>query len=210
MSGLQFMQALRSIGARYLVVGHDFRFGRGGEATADFCAAGAGEFGFAVEIMPPVLLGPERVSSGLVRAALAAGDLARAGRLLGRPYSMFGRVQRGAQLGRKLGFPTANLRLRRRRVPLAGIFAVRVIGPDLRGWPAVASLGTRPTVDGIEPLLEVHLFDFDRNLYGAELEVEFVARLREERKFESLDAMVVQMRRDVAAARAALAGAEGA
>ena len=209
-SGAQFMAVLRELGARVIIVGHDFRFGRNGEATAEWCAAEARHFGFEVEIIAPVLVAGERVSSGLVRDALAAGELARAAQLLGRPYTMRARVRRGAQLGRTLGYPTANLGLARRRTPLDGIFAVRVRGAALpgaavAGWPAVASLGTRPTVAGVEPLLEVHLFDFQADLYGAELEIEFVARLRQELRFASLELMVAQMHRDAAAARAALA-----
>ena len=207
-SGADFMALLRGLGARAIIVGHDFRFGRGGQASAEWCAAEARHYGFEAEIIAPVLVDGERVSSGLVRAALAGGDLTRAARLLGRPYSMRGRVQRGQQLGRTLGYPTANLDIARRRTPLAGIFAVRVRSAALpareTGWPAVASLGTRPTVNGIEPLLEAHLFDFNGDLYGAELEVEFVARLRAERRFEAIGLMVEQMHRDAAAARAAL------
>ena len=220
MSGLQFMDVMRSLGARAVVVGHDFRFGHKGEASAEWCASEARNFGFGVDILEPVLVAGERVSSGLVRAALEAGELVRAAQLLGRPYTMRARVRRGERLGRTLGFPTANMAIHRRRSPLAGIFAVLVRGAALagadadagagtaagrRGWPAVASLGTRPTVNGVEPLLEVHLFDFTGDLYGAELEVEFVARLREELRFESLEAMVAQMHLDAAAARAALA-----
>jgi len=207
MSGAQFMAALQALGARVIVVGHDFRFGHKGAASAQWCASEARNYGFEVDILDPVLVDGERASSGLVRGALAAGDLGRAARLLGRPYSMRARVRSGERLGRTLGFPTANMALHRRRSPLAGIYAVRVrgAGPAGRGWPAVASLGTRPTVHGTEPLLEVHLFDFAGDLYGAELEVEFVARLREERRFESLEAMVAQMHLDAAAARAALA-----
>jgi riboflavin kinase/FMN adenylyltransferase len=207
MSGSEFMAALQALGARVIVVGHDFRFGHKGAASAQWCASEARNYGFEVDILEPVLVDGERASSGLVRAALAAGDLSRAARLLGRPYSMRARVRSGERLGRTLGFPTANMALHRRRSPLAGIYAVRVrgAGPAGRGWPAVASLGTRPTVNGTEPLLEVHLFDFAGDLYGAELEVEFVARLREERRFESLEAMVAQMHLDAAAARAALA-----
>ena len=218
MSGLQFMDVMRSLGARAVVVGYDFRFGHKGEASAEWCASEARNFGFGVDILEPVLVAGERVSSGLVRAALEAGELARAAQLLGRPYTMRARVRRGERLGRTLGFPTANMAIHRRRSPLAGIFAVLVRGAALagadagagtaagrRGWPAVASLGTRPTVNGVEPLLEVHLFDFTGDLYSAELEVEFVARLREELRFESLEAMVAQMHLDAAAARAALA-----
>ena len=211
-SGLAFMEVLRSFGVRTLIVGHDFRFGHKGEASAQWCALEAGRFGFDVEIIPPVTLAGLRVSSGLVRSALASGDLSRAAQLLGRPYSMRSRVVRGARLGRTLGFATANLPLHRRIAPLNGIFAVRVHGGALTrwggtgaGWPAVASLGTRPTVDGTHVLLEAHLFDFEGELYGSELEVEFVARLRDEERFESVQAMVAQMHRDAAAARAALA-----
>lgn len=213
MSPAQFMQMLHRLGARLVVVGHDFRFGREGGASADWFAHEAQHYGFEVEIVAPVLVEGTRASSGLVRAALAAGDLPGAARLLGRPYTMCAPVRRGAQLGRSLGYPTANLALHRRRSPLGGIFAVRARGEVLGmppggegpGWPAVASLGTRPTVNGVEPLLEAHLFDFDGDLYGAELEIEFVAQLRAERRFDSLDAMVEQMHRDAAEARAVLA-----
>ena len=206
LSAEQFMRLLQALGARVVVVGHDFRFARDGEATAQWCAKEASRYGFEVEIVAPVCVNGERVSSGLVRTALQAGDLPRAAQLLGRPYSMRARVQRGAQLGRTLGFPTANLAIHRRRSPLDGIFAVRVTVPsDSRAWPGVASLGTRPTVNGVKPLLEAHLFDFGGDLYGAELEVEFVARLREERRFDALDPMVAQMHRDAAEARAILA-----
>lgn len=212
-SGAEFMALVQGLGARAVVIGHDFRFGRGGQASAEWCASEARNYGFEVEVIPPVLVDGERASSGLIRGALATGDLPRAARLLGRPYTMRARVQRGEQLGRTLGFPTANLDIARRRTPLEGIFAVRVHGALLParagagssvGWPAVASLGTRPTVNGVKPLLEVHLFDFEGDLYGAELEVEFVARLRAELRFESVELMVEQMHRDAAAARASL------
>jgi riboflavin kinase/FMN adenylyltransferase len=117
---------------------------------------------------------------------------------------MAGRVRLGKKLGRTLGYPTANLALQRKVVPLWGIFAVRVSGAGLVDHPAVSSLGTRPTVNGTDPLLEVHLFDYDGSLYGQHLGVDFVARLRDEQKFESLDALVEQMHRDAAAARAIL------
>jgi riboflavin kinase/FMN adenylyltransferase len=152
--------------------------------------------------MPPVLVDGERVSSSLIRGALERGDLATAERWLGRPYSMIGRVVRGEQLGRKLGFPTANLRLGRKRSPLQGIFAVRVRCLNgQRLLPGVASLGTRPTVGGTVPLLEAHVFDFNRDLYGREIEVQFVAKLREEEHFANLDELVKQMHIDAAQAR---------
>jgi riboflavin kinase/FMN adenylyltransferase len=186
-----------------VVVGHDFRFGRGGEGTAEGLAAAGQRLGFEVDIVEPVTLGGERLSSSAIREALAAGDLVRAERLLGRPYTMTGRVVRGAQLGRKLGFPTANLRFPHRRLPVAGIFAVRVRirGEAGSALPAVASIGTRPTVGGTEPLLEVNIFDFAGDLYGREIAVECVRFLRPELKFESLEAMVAQIHQDAAQAR---------
>jgi len=205
LSGLQFMELLRTARARVVVVGHDFHFGRGGEASADWCAASASKFGFEVDVVPPVRIDGERVSSGAVRAALLAGDFATAQRLLGRAYTMRGRVRPGNRLGRTLGFPTANLPVKRRRVPLAGVFAVRVRAAGLAWWPGVANLGTRPMVGGTQALLEAHLFDFDDDLYGRELEVEFVAKLREELMFPSMEAMVLQMQCDALDARRVLA-----
>jgi len=203
LSAAQFMQMLRAARARVVVVGHDFRFGRGGEASAQWCVEQAGQYGFEVDVVAPVVSLGERVSSGTVRSSLAMGDFAAARRLLGRPYSMRGRVCRGAQLGRTLGFPTANVAVKRRRVPLSGVFAVwvRGAGTAREPWPAVASLGTRPMAGGGLPVLEACLFDFTGDLYGREIEVEFVARLRDEQTFESMDAMVVQMHRDAAEAR---------
>jgi len=191
----------RGLGTPLAVVGHDFRFGRNGEADAPLLGRVGAQLGFGVEVVDPVLVQGERVSSSAVRIALARGDLVRTQALLGRPYSMIGRVVQGARLGRTLGFPTANLRLERRRTPFSGIFAVRVHRVPGGPLPAVASLGTRPTVNGTEPLLEVHVFDFAGDLYGREIEVEFVARLRDELKFDSLDVLVEQMHRDAREAR---------
>jgi riboflavin kinase/FMN adenylyltransferase len=201
LSGLQFMQLLAAARARVVVVGHDFRFGRGGEASAAWCADNAAQFGFSTDLVTEVPVDGERVSSGRVRTALAAGEFSSAARMLGRAYSMRARVRHGNKFGRTIGFPTANLPVKRRRVPLKGVFAVRVNGAGLAGWPAVASLGTRPMVNGHEMLLEAHLFDFDADLYGQELEVEFIARLRDELTFPSMGAMVQQMGRDAADAR---------
>jgi len=201
LSGLQFMQLLAAARARVVVVGHDFRFGRGGEASAAWCADHAAQFGFSADLVAEVPVDGERVSSGRVRTALAAGEFATAARMLGRAYSMRGRVRHGNKFGRTIGFPTANLPVKRRRVALKGVFAVRVNGAGFAGRPAVASLGTRPMVDGHEMLLEAHLFDFDADLYGQELEVEFIARLRDELTFPSMGAMVQQMGRDAADAR---------
>ncbi|HTQ36153.1 MAG TPA: bifunctional riboflavin kinase/FAD synthetase [Steroidobacteraceae bacterium] len=212
----EFVALLRAGGVRHIVIGHDFRAGYRGEASAQWFRDQAPALGLGVEIVPPVTGAGVRVGSNLIREALVAGDLPLAAQLLGRPYTMRGRVVAGDRLGRQFGFPTANLRLARRRAPLDGIFAVRVRGaghaaaagdgtaaPEL---PGVASVGTRPTVGGVTPLLEVHLFDFAGDLYGRELEVEFVARLRDTLRFDDVEAMIAQMQRDAAAARAALAG----
>ena len=202
LSGSEFIRLLiDDLGVSGIVVGHDFRFGRHGEANAAFLQVAGASHGFTVEVLEPVRVGEERASSSLVREALQEFDLARAGRLLGRPYSIWGRVVRGQQLGRTLGFPTANIRLRRRRIPLGGIFAVRVYGITPTPMGGVASLGTRPTVGGVELLLETVVFDFSGDLYGRELEVEFVAHLRGEVRFESVELMVVQMQVDARAAR---------
>jgi riboflavin kinase/FMN adenylyltransferase len=205
MRAAQFAGLLASAGVRHMVIGHDFRAAYRGEADVAWFQQHGPALGLAIEVVPPVQESGLRVSSGLIREALAAGNLPQAARLLGRPYSMFGRVVRGDQLGRTLGYPTANLRLARRQTPMEGIFAVRVRGIEHgRGLPGVASLGTRPTVGGTRPLLEAHVFDFSGDLYGREIEVEFVAWLREERRFDSVALMVEQIHRDAADARAVL------
>jgi riboflavin kinase/FMN adenylyltransferase len=196
------------LGVRHLVVGDDFRFARGRAGTiADLVAAGP-RCGFTVEQVAGLAAdGGERVSSTAVREALACGDLERAGRLLGRDYSMTGRVVRGSRLGRQLGMPTANVNLCRRSSPVAGIFAarVRLAGSGAGPLPGVASVGTRPTVDGVRPLLEVHVFDFEGDLYGRYIQVEFVTRLRDEVKFPDLPSLQRQMHLDAEMARRILA-----
>jgi riboflavin kinase/FMN adenylyltransferase len=202
LSGEDFARLLaQKVGAKAIVVGHDFRFGCNGEATAPMLADAGKRLGFEVDVVSPVLLDGARVSSSGVREALGRGDFALAGRWLGRPYSMRSRVVHGQRLGRDLGFPTANLRIERRRTPLQGIFAVRVHGVGTAPLQAVASLGTRPTVGGVHTLLEVHVFDFSADLYGREIEVEFVQKLRDEEYFPTLDALVAQIHRDAAEAR---------
>jgi riboflavin kinase/FMN adenylyltransferase len=213
MSAEAFACMLRSAGVQEIVIGHDFRAGHRGEASAAWFQSEGSRLGLAVDVVEPVMGAGKRIGSGAIRAALGSGDLALAAELLGRHYSMRGRVVQGEQLGRTLGFPTANLRLARRQAPLDGIFAVRVRGvgnghASGKSLAGVASLGTRPTVGGRQPLLEAHVFDFDGDLYGRELEVEFVARLRDELKFDSVDDMVRQMHRDAAAARQCLRGAD--
>ena len=190
---------VRQLGARWVLVGADFRFGRG--RAGDLALLRGKSRTFSVESMGTVTVDGERASSSAVREALAQGDLARATRLLGRPYTMAGHVAHGARLGRKLGYPTVNLPLRR-RPPLAGIFAVRVhgLGAPRRG---VASLGVRPTVTQAgRPMLEVYLFDFDESVYGRRIVVEFVHKLRDEARYPDLDALTRQIHADADAARA--------
>lgn len=188
---------VQGLSTRHLIIGDDFRFGKG--RSGDFAQlerAGA-EHRFVVEAMQTVMVGGERASSSAIRTLLAQGDMAHAARLLGRPYSIAGRVVHGNKLGRKLGFPTANIQLKRIRLALAGIFAVTVEGIDAAPLPGVASLGLRPTVEGDGRYhLEVHLFDFDRELYEAHLRVNFLHKLRDEAKYDSLGALTAQIARD--------------
>lgn len=188
--------------ARYVLVGDDFRFGAG--RTGDFRLLSdlGARYGYQTEALTTVEAAGMRASSTAVREALAAGDMATAAQLLGRPYSISGRVVGGDRLGRRIGYPTANIQLKHNRPPLTGIFAVRVQGLDRPDWPGVASLGTRPTVHANgRPTLEVHLFDFDRSIYRAHLRVGFLHKLREEAKFSSLEALIAQIDRDVEQAR---------
>lgn len=196
---------VRTLGVRYLVVGDDFRFGQGRAGTFAHLEEAGRRHGFGVEQVGSLMVGGLRVSSTAIRNALATGDLVTARHLLGRTYRIVGRVSRGQRLGRQLGFPTANLRLQRRVSPLSGIFAVRVYGVDEAPRDAVASIGTRPTVAGVEPLLEVHIFDFDGDLYGRQIGVDFVARLRDEARFDDLESLRQQMELDAAEARRLLA-----
>ncbi|GLS03121.1 riboflavin biosynthesis protein [Chitiniphilus shinanonensis] len=188
------------LNVRYLLVGDDFRFGA--KRAGDFALLKASA-AFETHSLATVALDGERISSTTVRDALADGDLAHAADLLGRPYSISGRVVGGDRLGRELGFPTANIQLRHNRPPMLGIFVVSVEGLE-RVYQGVASLGVRPTVKGADaaPVLEVYLFDFDRQIYGEHLRVNFLAKLRDEVKFSGLDALTAQIRKDCDDARA--------
>jgi riboflavin kinase / FMN adenylyltransferase len=193
---------VRGLRAAWLLVGRDFRFGA--KRSGDFALLErlAGRHGYELQAMPEVALQGERVSSSAVRTALAAGDLAAAERLLGRPYTMSGRVAHGEKLGRELGFPTANLVLRR-PPPLAGIFIVECrIEGETRWRPGVASVGRRPTVNPTAaPLLEAHLLDFGGDLYRRHLQVKFLAKLREEEKYDGVAALRAAIGRDAAQAK---------
>ena len=187
------------LGVRWVLVGDDFRFGKG--RAGDLSTLRAHARTFSVEAMPTVDVNGVRASSTAVREALAAGDMARATALLGRPYAISGRVGHGEKLGRKLGFPTANIPLRHKPA-LSGIFAVRVHGLPGGARTGVASLGVRPTVAaGAKPLLEVFVFDFDAPIYGRRVTVEFLHKLRDEARYPDLEALVRQIQADVANAR---------
>lgn len=217
----RFAQAMRNISAddfirrilihglctRHLVVGDDFHFARRREGSIEQLQRAARPLDYTVEQVPSVIVDGERVSSTAIREALAAGDMQRATAMLGRPYRMSGKIVRGEKVGRTLGFPTANVELRRRQSAVMGIFAVRVGG--LPGSPkdAVASVGTRPTFAGTKPLLEVHIFDFDEEIYGEYIHIDFIARLRSEIKYDDVDELVAQMHLDADNARSALAAA---
>ncbi|MDO8958128.1 MAG: bifunctional riboflavin kinase/FAD synthetase [Rhodocyclaceae bacterium] len=198
---------VQGLAVRHLIIGDDFRFGKGRAGDFTMLAAAGQQHGFGVEAMHTIEINGERVSSSAVRDALGAGDLEHAARLLGRPYSIAGRVVHGGKIGRKLGWPTANIQLKRKRVALTGVFAATVSGIDKRHLPGAASLGVRPTLGaGLRPVLEIHLFDFDQEIYGAHLTVHLLHKLRDEAKFDSLEALTAQIARDVAATQDYFAG----
>ncbi|HEY5645619.1 MAG TPA: riboflavin biosynthesis protein RibF, partial [Pseudomonadales bacterium] len=170
-------------------------------------AAGA-RYGFGVSHVGTLTFEHERISSSRIREVLAAGDFELAEKLLGHPYFIMGRVVYGRQLGRQLGVPTANIRLQRYRAALEGVYAVRVSGLE-RSYDGVANIGVRPTVDGKEPLLEVHLFDYTGDLYGRLLTVQFVRKIRDEQTFDGLEALKAQIHADMKLARRLLSGGEG-
>ncbi|MEJ2130633.1 MAG: bifunctional riboflavin kinase/FAD synthetase [Gammaproteobacteria bacterium] len=190
-----------SLGIRYIVVGDDFRFGRGAEGDYAMLQAAGRKHGFEVSQLGTLLFDHERVSSTRVREVLGDADFELAEKLLGHPYFIMGRVVYGRKLGRQLGSPTANIRLQRYRAALEGVYTVEVDGVGPAPRRGIANIGVRPTVDGREPLLEVHIFDFDEDIYGRLLKVTFRHKIRDERQFESLEALKAQITRDISAAR---------
>ena len=193
---------LNSLHAEYVLIGDDFRFGAKRAGDFAFLQTHGAQHGMAVAAMESITFDSLRISSTAVREALANGDLALATRLLGRPYSISGRVVDGDKLGRELGYPTANIQIKHNRPPLSGIFVVQVRGLADTPLPGVASLGVRPTVkQNAQPVLEVHRFDFDRSIYGQHVCVDFLSRLRDEEKYDDLPALVTQIAQDVAKAR---------
>jgi riboflavin kinase/FMN adenylyltransferase len=189
------------LAVRYLVVGDDFCFGKGRRGDFAMLQQAGERHGFEVVNMRTFELDGGRVSSTRIREALQAGNLSLAEQLLGRPYRMSGRVAHGDKLGRTIGFPTANIFLHRKKTPVDGVFAVEMFGIEGEPLAGVANVGTRPTVDGTRSLLEVHLFDFSADIYGRYVHVDFLHRIREERRFDSFDALKAQILRDAEQAR---------
>lgn len=189
------------LGVRYLVVGDDFRFGHGRAGDFQLLREMGARLGFQVAHMHSFVMDEERVSSTRVREALAQGKMDAAQRMLGRPYRLSGRVAHGDKRGRQIGFPTANLKLGPRPQAVRGVYAVEVFGLEQDPVRGVANAGKRPTVNGTQNRLEVHLFDYDGDLYGRQLHVDLLARIRDEQRFESLDALKAQIARDAEQAR---------
>lgn len=199
-----FIQKLlvEGLNVRYLVVGDDFRFGKDRQGDFALLQQVGKQHGFQVVNMHTFAIEDMRVSSTRIREALQDGDLAVAEKLLGRPYRMSGRVAHGDKRGRKMGYPTANIHLHRAKVPLNGVYAVQLYGIDEEPVNGVANIGVRPTISGSDKaLLEVHLFDFKRDIYGEHVQVYFLKKLREEQKFASLEQLIEQIHIDSAQAK---------
>jgi riboflavin kinase/FMN adenylyltransferase len=199
-----FVERLAAAPLRTIAVGEDWRFGRGRAGDVSLLLREAGKRGFRLEAVPPVMFDGDRISSTRIRQAIHDGNLDEAARMLGRRYAVSGEVVAGDQLGRQLGFPTANISTGNLQLPPGGVWAVRVSDSDGRSWNGVANLGTRPTVGGGKRVFEVHLFDFSGDLYGKNLEVVFEKHLRPEMKFPSVEALREQISNDVSAAMAFL------
>src|SRR5712691_6344606 len=204
LSAQEFIERVisRGLNAKWLLVGEDFRFGNKRTGDVALLQALRKKFAFEVCVMPNVMVNGQRVSSTMVRDALAGGDLERACELLGRPYSISGRVAHGDKTGRKIGFPTANIRIKHPRLSLGGIFAVELAGISEHPLKGVASLGVRPTVkENGAPLLEIYLLDFDREIYGQHVRVDFLHKLRNEEKYSNLETLTRQIATDVEKAK---------
>ena len=204
LTAAEFVQRVlvNGLDIRCLVVGDDFRFGKGREGDFEFLVKAGAAHGFEVAHTHTIEVQGERVSSTRIRQALEGADFETAARLLGRPYTMAGKVAHGDKRGRTIGFPTANIFLHRKNTPVKGVCAVQVDGLNEAPVNGVANIGTRPTVDGTRTLLEVHLFEFSRQIYGKHVHVHFLRKLRDEKRFDSFEALKTQIHRDAADARA--------
>jgi riboflavin kinase/FMN adenylyltransferase len=205
---LEFMNHLHEhLGMRHLKIGHDFALGRGRDGDAQALSEIGKTLGYSVEQIPPFMLDGQIVSSSRIRFMLGVGQVAEAAHLLGRNFSITGKVVLGDQRGRTIGFPTANLELwQMRTIPAAGVYVCRTAVNGI-AYDAVTNIGVRPTFEAnpVPPRVEAHLLDFDGNLYGTSLKLEFVTRLRGEQRFASVNDLIAQIHRDVEAARQILA-----
>lgn len=186
----------KGLGVQYLIVGDDFRFGKNRAGNYALLQKAGAQSGFDIESTQTYLMGDERVSSTRIRTLLDRGDLQAAAELLGRSYSISGRVMYGNQLGRTIGFPTANIALKRRKIPLLGVFAVEIVDEQGDTYQGMANIGTRPTIGGSQQLLEVHLFDFEENIYGQHLTIVFQKKIREEKKFAGVAELTRALEQD--------------
>ena len=193
---------LQSLNTRHLVIGDDFHFGKNRQGNFQFLQQNSKRFGFKVDETETLLLDGERVSSTRVRECIQQDDFDQAAELLGRPYSLSGRVAHGKKLGRELGFPTINIKMGDKTLIVKGIFAVIVKGIDNRALQGVASIGTRPTVNGVDTILEVYILDFDQDVYGYSVVVEFLHKIRNEEKFGSLEELTSWIAQDTENAKA--------
>ncbi len=204
LSAKEFVQRILidSLQTRHLVIGDDFHFGRQRQGNFSFLQQNSERFGFRVDETETLLQDGDRVSSTRVRECIQQEDFKRAAELLGRPYSLSGRIAHGKKLGRQLGYPTINIKMGDKTLIVKGIFAVQVKGIDNQPLRGVASIGTRPTVNGVDTILEVYILDFDRDVYGYRVEVEFLHKIRNEEKFDSLDELTAHIAQDTAKAKA--------
>lgn len=200
----QFIETIlvEKLAIQYLIVGDDFRFGKQRRGDFDMLSRCGEKWNYGIENTPTFTIDGQRVSSTRVRETLAGEDLSLVEELLGREYSMVGRVAHGDKRGRTIGFPTANIHLHRKSVPVQGVYAVTMEGLGSKPVPGIANVGTRPTVDGTKSLLEVHLFDFEEDIYGKHVKVNFTAFVRHEQRFNGLDELKQQIALDCDKARA--------
>lgn len=203
LSAKEFIERLlvEEVGARFVIVGDDFRFGKGRTGDLRMLQEMGKSRGFDAVSTETLMSGSERVSSSQIRLLLARGDMDGAADLLGRCYSMIGRVIHGDKRGRQIGFPTANIAIKRSKPPMLGVFAVQVAGLDNEVYEGVANIGTRPVFAGNQVLLEVHLLNFNRDIYGRHLQVNFLKRLRSEHKFASIELLTERIKKDIEDAR---------
>ncbi len=203
-SAEDFVQKIlvEQLNTKRLVIGDDFHFGKNRVGNFQYLQDNSEHFGFIVDETETLMLDGKRVSSTRIRECIQQDDFEKAAELLGRPYSLSGRVAHGQKLGRQLGYPTINIKMGDKTLIVKGIFAVRVKGIDNRVLQGVASIGTRPTVNGVDTILEVYILDFDQDVYGYSVEVEFLHKIRNEEKFDSLEELTVHIAQDTEQAKA--------